>query len=1422
MQGGFAAVAQGEAARQGIAIEPNGTEVGVVVRAGGGVAAGDGERVAAQADLRGDAAALDREGEGIFIGVIAGDRNHRAAVAEGGGREDEAEARAGAGREGCRQGGKQREVGGALQLEFAQIERGFAAVAEGEAVRNGITVETRGAEVGVILTCGGTVAAGDVDVVATEGDLGLGQFEAELQHRCGGGVDRGGGGLTFSGQAFEPAILAGQGFDEGEVAAAAACVAQGDEQVAALIDIGGVEAQHGSEGIGIASARVGAGGDRQCAAATRDGIGADVVGKGRAELAGCAGGGAEFNAVRAPVAWTWGPGGLTDPEAEGQSLDLGAGRQVAQQLLRINELHRPGIGAQRHVQAVVPGLAGRHGEGGGCALAGDREAVGASEAVGGGDLQIEQVEAVNQRDGRTRAARTDGQQGRAVQAEVDQRARVFGGGAQAQAGRAGRHREGVAFGVRIERRIEAAGVGREVGQAVVGGQAFDRAEAECRRTDGALVGRAVVAKAERPGAVGLGRCQTAEGGVEAGDGGRIGLAGTAGGRGSILARRHGRRVVSRGPQVRAGGAVGEDVGAVEVRTAAVIGGRSGADATEQDQAAAAARRGQHGLEIARPAMAECQADGDAADVLGEAADRDRHRQGGAGRGRGFGDTVWNQPRAGTRDRVGEGIKGGVQVHRQGAFETAAGVAKDEGRLVLPASQVGGGGFESDADHDRSTWSEGAGRRAHGEPRGVGGCRPVEGAGTAVGQGVAASAGSEGPALGAGGDQTDTTELQGIGSGGSVERGFGHDDADPGVAVGAGRLDVECAGVEQGADLGGAEVRIVGLQQARDRRCVGGGRRGAIEGGEAGHRGGDAVGGGEIGFGEQLPAAGGEIAGREGRAIGLVKHPARTVAAEGFDRVAGGERRGGAGGCRRANGGDAEGVGGAGGIVTAGLAGGAEAEAGPAGAEVQVAVRGSGFLHDDDAFAGVEGADRLIRVLAAGLQVGRAAQHAGAGAVEDEEIVVIGGGAVGIGPEQVDTPAAATGGDGVVSQAAPEVVQGAGGCDWRTGGTTCREVALPNARGAVVLVAGVAGGRKEQHAGVGDGVDRLGDDHVLEGRFVEVSDVVDNDRAAGGLQGEDVAGEAGVAVESGGKQQFRARQQVLDDFHHRRALVAGTGLAAERPRAGVELAGGFGDGQRVGAIGEHADFQSRAVDTESGARAGGQVGGVASGEYRTEVRFSLNRGFNEADLGPCGQGFELGRCEAGAQAVETRHRGEDLAAASGEPAFEFGRDAAAYVDEQTAVGLGAHRGLEFGQRSEVGGAGLTFEQVDELRIEPGLGRGAAGLFRQQGGDLSLGSFTEALSLGVAVPQREAGQQEAEQTAQVWRGRRHGCAAEAWVVRRAPAAVQDDGLAALVIHESNKKADRFWRSAGTENGFSLRRQLPSWRPSSPWPSVFSGRR
>ena len=254
-------------------------------------------------------------------------------------------------------------------------------------------------------------------------------------------------------------------------------MAQGDEQVATLVHVGGIELECWTEGIGGLASRVGVRVDAERAAAHGHGIGPHVAGKVGAEFPWRSGGGTEHDAVVTPLAWFRWPGGLAAPESECQSLDFGAGWQVAEQFSGIDELHRPGITAQGHVQAIIPGMAGGQDEVGGQPLAGDGQTVGAGEAAGGSDLEVDQVEAVGEWDGVAGAIGADGQQGDSVQAEVEQGTRILGGGGQAQTGHVGRHGEGIAFRFGGKDRIEVAGVGTERDQTGVGGQAVDLAEA---------------------------------------------------------------------------------------------------------------------------------------------------------------------------------------------------------------------------------------------------------------------------------------------------------------------------------------------------------------------------------------------------------------------------------------------------------------------------------------------------------------------------------------------------------------------------------------------------------------------------------------------------------------------------------------------------------------------------------------------------------------------------------------------------------------------------------------------------------------------------------------------------------------------------------------------------------------------------------
>ena len=81
MEGGIAGVGEGEGAREGITVEANGTEVGVIVCRRSGVAIGDGEAIARERDLglgefdlklqNGGVADVHRRGCGVIVGEQA-------------------------------------------------------------------------------------------------------------------------------------------------------------------------------------------------------------------------------------------------------------------------------------------------------------------------------------------------------------------------------------------------------------------------------------------------------------------------------------------------------------------------------------------------------------------------------------------------------------------------------------------------------------------------------------------------------------------------------------------------------------------------------------------------------------------------------------------------------------------------------------------------------------------------------------------------------------------------------------------------------------------------------------------------------------------------------------------------------------------------------------------------------------------------------------------------------------------------------------------------------------------------------------------------------------------------------------------------------------------------------------------------------
>jgi hypothetical protein len=94
-------------------------------------------------------------------------------------------------------------------------------------------------------------------------------------------------------------------------------------------------------------------------------------------------------------------------------------------------------------------------------------------------------------------------------------------------------------------------------------------------------------------------------------------------------------------------------------------------------------------------------------------------------------------------------------------------------------------------------------------------------------------------------------------------------------------------------------------------------------------------------------------------------------------------------------------------------------------------------------------------------------------------------------------------DGVVIGGTEKVNVAAFAINGGACGTAVDEVAFPSAGGAVPLVAFVAGRGEVERSTGGDTIDGLGDDAVLEGRFIKIADIVDDDVAAGRAEVEDV-------------------------------------------------------------------------------------------------------------------------------------------------------------------------------------------------------------------------------------------------------------------------------------------------------------------------------
>ena len=157
---------------------------------------------------------------------------------------------------------------------------------------------------------------------------------------------------------------------------------------------------------------------------------------------------------------------------------------------------------------------------------------------------------------------------------------------------------------------------------------------------------------------------------------------------------------------------------------------------------------------------------------------------------------------------------------------------------------------------------------------------------------------------------------------------------------------------------------------------------------------------------------------------------------------------------------------------------------------------------------------------------------------------------------------------------------------------------------------VAGRGEIRHAALRHLLDRMGDDAVLEHGLGEIDDVVDDHVRAVVGELHDAVREVRLALERGVERLLRTRRDVVDDLHHRAALVEqsslGTGLrsfstlmpAGRSPLRHVfRGAGEFwptskGPRRAIEAVGQHADLHAAAVHAELRARAIAAQGAIA--------------------------------------------------------------------------------------------------------------------------------------------------------------------------------------------------------------------------------------
>ena len=137
-----------------------------------------------------------------------------------------------------------------------------------------------------------------------------------------------------------------------------------------------------------------------------------------------------------------------------------------------------------------------------------------------------------------------------------------------------------------------------------------------------------------------------------------------------------------------------------------------------------------------------------------------------------------------------------------------------------------------------------------------------------------------------------------------------------------------------------------------------------------------------------------------------------------------------------------------------------------------------------------------------------------------------------------------------------------------------KVTFKGSRRPMRQIAGIGGRRQINGSGSGDRIDRLGDRTILEGTFVEIGVVIHNDVAAcHTAQIEDVGRKLRHAGAGRGKDERRTRGHVIDDFQHRRTLVARTRLAGQHRHGSRQVTAGLACRERIHPVRQHTDLDA---------------------------------------------------------------------------------------------------------------------------------------------------------------------------------------------------------------------------------------------------------